>query len=93
MQVLEGPEPALSELYARIQADPRHYAVRTLAYGPIAERTFPDWRMAYAPADAKALEFVTGFLPLRAAPGLTAHPTGEVSRLLRDFVQARAQDN
>lgn len=87
MQVLEGPEPALSQLYARIQADPRHFAVRTLAYGPIAERAFPDWRMAYAPAHAQDLEKVTGFLPLAAVPGHTPHPTEEVVQLLHQFVQ------
>jgi hypothetical protein len=92
MQILEGPEPALSQLYARIQADPRHYAVRTLAYGPIAERAFPDWRMAYAPTDTKALEKFTGFLPLGAAPGLAAHPAEEVTQLLHDFAQGRAHD-
>jgi hypothetical protein len=93
MQVLEGPEPALSQLYTRIQADPRHYAVRTLVYGPIAERAFPDWRMAYAPADTKTLETITGFLPLKAAPGLAAHPTREVAQLLQDFAQGRALDD
>ncbi|MGY3091165.1 hypothetical protein ACVWYF_004231 [Hymenobacter sp. UYAg731] len=92
MQVIEGPEPALSQLYARIQADPRHYAVRTLAYGPIAERAFPDWRMAYAPADARALEKITGFLPLAAAPGHAPHPPQEVAQLLHHFAQGRAQD-
>ncbi len=92
IQVLEGPEPALSQLYARIQADPRHYNVRTLAYGPIAERAFPDWRMAYAPANTTDLEKLTGFLPLPAAPGLAAHPTPDVARLLRDFIQGRAHD-
>jgi hypothetical protein len=93
LQVLEGPEPALSQLYARIQADPRHYAVRTLAYGPIAERAFPDWRMAYVATDAKVLEKITGFLPLAAAPGLAAHPTKEVAQLLHEFAQGRAHDD
>ena len=92
MQVLEGSEPALSQLYARIQADPRHYAVRTIAYGPIAERAFPDWCMAYAPADVRALGKVAGFLQLAAAPGLAAHPTQQVARLLHDFAQGRAYD-
>lgn len=87
LQVLEGPEPALSGLYDRIRADPRHYAVRTLAYGPIPERAFPDWRMAYAPVDLKFIERATGYLPLGAAPGLTAHPAPELLQLLRDFVE------
>lgn len=91
LQVLEGPEPALSQLYARIQADPRHFAVHTLAYGPIAERAFPDWRMAYAPADPAFIERATGFLPLAAAPGLTAHPSPELFQLLREFVAGAKQ--
>ena len=92
MQVLEGPEPALSQLYARIQADPRHYAVRTLAYGPIAQRAFPDWRMAYVPTDAEVLEKITGFLPLKDAPGLASHPAEAVVQFLHDFVRDRAPD-
>lgn len=90
MQVLEGPEPALSQLYARIQADPRHFAVRTLAYGPIAERAFSEWRMAYVPTDARALEKVAGFLPLKVAPGPAALTAEEVARLLHDFARGRA---
>ena len=92
LQVLEGPEPALSELYARIRADPRHFEVRTLAYGPIERRVFPDWRMAYAPVDRSVLEGATGFMSLSAAPGLTAHPPEGLALLLRDFAQGRAQD-
>ncbi len=92
LQVLEGPEPALSDLYARIRADPRHYEVRTLSYGPITERAFPDWRMAFAPTNKELFEKATGFLPLAAMPGLTAHPTPELHQQLRDFVQDLAQD-
>jgi len=91
LQVLEGPEPALSQLYTRIKADPRHFAVRTLAYGPIEERAFPDWRMAYAPVTHSFIEKATGFLPLAAAPGLTAHPAPELFELLRGFVQGVRQ--
>ena len=92
MQIIEGPEPALSQLYARIQADPRHYAVRTLVYGPSAERAFPDWRMAYAPTNARELEKITGFLPLASVPGLAAQPFAAVGQLLRAFVAGVAQD-
>lgn len=92
LQVLEGTEPQLSNLYARIQADPRHRHVRTLAYGPIRTRAFPDWRMAFMKTDANSLEHVTGFLPLPAAPGLTAHPSEELRQLLQDFARGKAQD-
>ena len=92
MQVLEGPESALTELYDRIQADPRHFDVRMIAYGPIDGRSFPDWRMAYAPIDARTLREIVGFLPLKTMPGLTAHPTPEMAQTLRDFVEGVAQD-
>jgi hypothetical protein len=92
LQVLEGPEPALSDLYARIQQDPRHHHVRTLAYGPIEARSFADWRMAFTPASEALLSQVTGFLPLVMAPGLTSHPPGPLGQLLYDFAHGQAQD-
>ncbi|GAC1601061.1 MAG: hypothetical protein NVS3B25_28780 [Hymenobacter sp.] len=92
LQVLEGFEPELDELYARIRADPRHCHVRTLAYGLAARRAFPDWRMGYALADADALAKGTGFLPLTAAPGLAAHPSEELAQRLRRFARGRARD-
>lgn len=92
LQVLEGAEPALSDLYARIRADPRHHSVRTLAYGPVEARSFPDWRMGFAMTDAAFVAQVTGFLPLVTAPGLAVRPPTAVSQLLRDFAQGRAQD-
>ena len=92
LQVLEGPEPALSDLYARIQGDPRHFNVRILTYGLVAERAFPDWCMAYATTNKNLLEKVIGFMPLAAAPGLTSHPTPELRLLLREFGAGLVQD-
>jgi hypothetical protein len=47
IQILEGEKPALSNLLARIEADPRHAMIELLHRGPIGERAFADWRMAY----------------------------------------------
>jgi Sensors of blue-light using FAD len=87
MQVLEGPEPALSALYSTIQADPRHTSVHMLSYEPIEIRAFPDWRMAFAPTDAVVLEQATGYLRLAAVPGFAAHPPQVLWQLLRHFAQ------
>lgn len=87
MQVLEGPEPALSALYAQIQADPRHTNVCTLSYEPIETRAFPDWRMAFASTDTAVLEQATGYLRLTAVPGFAAHPPQVLWQLLRHFAQ------
>lgn len=92
LQVLEGSESELSRLYSRIQVDSRHESVATLAFGPIATRAFPDWRMGFAAPAGALLERVTGFLQLSAAPGLAVHPPEELRQLLRDFAQGRAYD-
>ena len=45
VQVLEGEDKALIQLYARILDDPRHSNVRTLAVRRIDERDFIQWGM------------------------------------------------
>ena len=62
-QVLEGPLPAVTATFERIQRDSRHGDVVVLASGAIAARAFADWRMGLA--DPLAPE--TGSLDLGAA--------------------------
>ncbi|MCU0774441.1 MAG: BLUF domain-containing protein [Ideonella sp.] len=45
LQVLEGGRLAVSALYNRIAADPRHQDVMLLAYDEIGERRFAGWSM------------------------------------------------
>lgn len=45
LQVLEGPEKAVGLAFIRIAADPRHFAVVSLAREPITARTFAEWSM------------------------------------------------
>ena len=47
MQVIEGEEVAVAELYERITRDPRHQSVFKLADKDIAERSFDNWSMAF----------------------------------------------
>ena len=47
LQVLEGPDESLDVAMERIRADPRHQDIAILSNGPIAERAFGDWTMAY----------------------------------------------
>ena len=47
LQALEGPDSAVLETFARIQADPRHFALVRLTCGPIAETGFGDWSMGF----------------------------------------------
>ncbi len=45
-QVLEGPQPVVEALYARIKADTRHDAVRLNEAGTVPRRLFGKWAMA-----------------------------------------------
>ncbi len=60
LQALEGPEQAVSAVYARIAADPRHFAIVKLGDKPITERSFRDWSMGFqaggTASDAGSLE-------------------------------------
>ena len=46
-QVLEGPMDAVMAAFERIQCDERHGEIIVLQSGPIAERHFADWSMAF----------------------------------------------
>lgn len=52
MQLLEGPEAVVRELYARICRDPRHHMVTTVFDESGLAREFSDWSMAYRRVDA-----------------------------------------
>jgi hypothetical protein len=49
VQVLEGGRDAISRLYNRIAADPRHTEVTLLRYEEIRERRFAGWAMGQVP--------------------------------------------
>lgn len=54
-QWIEGPEPAIDWLIARIEADSRHDHVEILFNHPATARQFEDWSMGYAGSDAPNL--------------------------------------
>lgn len=47
IQLFEGPEAAVDQLYRNIKADPRHSNVYLLHRGVIGTRSFPDWHMRF----------------------------------------------
>ncbi len=46
-QVLEGPQPAIEQIFEHIQRDPRHGDVTVLESGEADHRDFPNWAMAH----------------------------------------------
>ena len=47
IQALEGPEAAVRATVARIERDPRHAGIIPLFEGPIEQRVFGEWQMAF----------------------------------------------
>jgi len=60
IQVLEGTEEAVEEIYARIREDDRHEQLLILQRGPIEARRFDGWAMGFATPNA-ATERLEGF--------------------------------
>jgi hypothetical protein len=55
VQVLEGPETAVEDLYAHIQRDTRHNHVETVSRGP-GPRRFAEWSMDFGYVTPEQLE-------------------------------------
>jgi len=53
VQTLEGPEPAVRDLYAKIGRDRRHERIELLESGDAAGRVFGRWAMAKMAADGE----------------------------------------
>ncbi len=55
MQLLEGEEHAVRDIFGRIAADPRHRDITVLFEEPIDERLFTDWTMGFQRLDGNEL--------------------------------------
>lgn len=51
MQLIEGPQIAVDELYSAIEADPRHEVLSLIHNQEIKDRHFSDWAMEYRDSD------------------------------------------
>ena len=61
MQVLEGPDDAVTTLFARIATDRRHKDVQVISREQIQTRQFPAWEMAFQDLDSDAIKNEPGF--------------------------------
>lgn len=66
VQVLEGQQSIIENLYKSIQVDPRHTNVRTVISHPIGQRLFSHWYMGYEMLTTQQYDEVRGLLPLES---------------------------
>jgi hypothetical protein len=86
MQYLEGDEAKVRGLYARIERDPRHFAMVTLRESRGEMRQFADWDMAVRHSDTGA-QFDE---QMKRVVALTEGCEGITSAELQGFVKLRA---
>lgn len=84
IQLLEGHEPVLANLFAKISKDARHHNVEQLHFAIATERLFPNWRMGLLNLDkinsldrSRLRTFVNGVTKLQRGEAIIG--------LLREF--------
>lgn len=60
IQVLEGNENAVSELFDKIKNDHRHKGVITVIQGNVEKRQFSDWSMGYKATNYQEISKIDG---------------------------------
>ena len=88
MQVLEGEEAAVRQLFEKIKQDARHHDIITLLQHSIPERQFPDASMAFRDlnsAESKAIPGYSEFLNTPLDGELMAKDLPRCQRLLLLF--------
>ena len=61
MQVLEGSDEAVRQLFETIMADPRHRGVIEVLERQIENREFPQWSMAFQNLGDPAVRAIPGY--------------------------------
>ncbi|CCH01094.1 Photoactivated adenylate cyclase subunit beta [Fibrella aestuarina BUZ 2] len=86
VQVLEGPQAALEDLYKSIQADVRHTNVRAVISQPISQRLFSHWYMGYETLSVQQYEEVQNIIPVEPqAQPFSDDEQPVIVRMLKDF--------
>lgn len=66
MQIIEGSESVIKELFEDIQKDVRHMGIITLEQGAIPRRSFRDWTMGFKKASLSELNNMPGYVNVTA---------------------------
>ncbi|MBS1522430.1 MAG: BLUF domain-containing protein [Bacteroidetes bacterium] len=87
MQLLEGREKDVREIYDRIRQDERHHHVMLLTDGYEKKRSFTDWSMGFKIVDEHASNDVSGYFRLGDDFLKGATSTASHLNFLRSFYQ------
>jgi len=87
IQVLEGEEETIDQIFNTINGDPRHHKVSIIYRQPLDKRYFSNWSMGFNKINNEDLQNLDGFCDFLQHPHSTLandlHP--EVETILRKF--------
>ena len=66
VQCIEGPPAAIESLWQSLLRDERHYNIELLSRGPLSERRFAQWSMAFSSYAHFNKYNISGFFPVDA---------------------------
>src|SRR3954464_8903678 len=64
LQILEGDEASVMDVYEKIERDVRHHNILKLVTGKTEVRNFPDWSMGFKTVSDAEWEELSGYLKL-----------------------------
>jgi hypothetical protein len=64
VQCIEGHKDSLDALWESLQRDERHHQIELLSRGPVADRRFKDWTMAFSSYSHFNKYNMPGFFPV-----------------------------
>ena len=85
IQVLEGEQQAVEDLFERIQQDPRHTEVDRVLTRPIQERLFEEWAMGYETITERQLSELSTILE---ADGSSPQSGNGILRTINAFYES-----
>lgn len=88
LQVLEGEQDIVEQLYLRISTDKRHHRVNCISKKAIKERDFPDWKMGFRNLSKTPLTHIEGFSGFMQASDATSYLSehaGFANTMLKHF--------
>ncbi|WP_424932731.1 BLUF domain-containing protein [Amaricoccus macauensis] len=95
LQVIEGQESAIEDLWGRISKDGRHYSIIVLEEGSESARMFEDWSMGFRNIDTTQLAAYPGLADLGSRAFWERAERGtipEARELLVDFYNSSSME-
>lgn len=92
IQIIEGPEAAVNDLYSKIAQDSRHRGVTLMSSKAVQERDFPNFKMGFKRARSQDFKMqLPNFSDIVDAGGISAEELTSYSKLVSTFLKTFAQ--